>query len=154
MHLTGEELAVINIAVGAGLAWGASALTQSRARQDARLARRRDAYATFILALDHLERTWNAPETLEAEYGPQTIGQVTAHAVREIQRGYVVVLLVGSEKAKKAASTVRKSAWALSEYLNSRQPGDPLKSNLGQLYEAFENDSRSFVKVAEDESGR
>ena len=35
-------------------------------RTDRRLKIRREAYASMILALDHLERAWEAPETLPA----------------------------------------------------------------------------------------
>ena len=78
MHISGEEAAVINIAIGAGLAWGASAVNQRRVRRDALASVRREAYATFILALDHLERAWTAPETLENEYGSWNKGHPLA----------------------------------------------------------------------------
>ncbi len=69
MHISGEEAAAINITIGAGLAWAAPAVNQRRVRRDALASVRREAYETFILAMDHLERACTAPETLEDEYG-------------------------------------------------------------------------------------
>lgn len=152
MHITGEEAAVINVAIGAVLASGASALNQFRVRRDAQATRRREAYAALILALDHLERAWKAPETLEDEYESKKMGAVTGQAVREIQRGYVAVLLVGSKKAEKEARKVRETAWALNDYLNGGSRRDALKSELPRLFDAFSAAGAGFIEVAEHES--
>lgn len=154
MHLSGEELVVVNIAIGAGLTYGASAVTQRRARREAKTTRRQEAYAAFILTLDHLQRTWDHPETLEDEHSSQKMGDITAQAVREIQRTYVPVLLVGSKKAKQEAHKVREAAWAFSDYLNGGSRDDPLKSKLGKLFGEFTDASRSFIELAEAESSR
>lgn len=152
MHISGEEAAVINIAIGAGLAWGASAVNQRRVRRDALASVRREAYAMFILALDHLERAWTAPETLENEYGSWNMGQVTGQAVREIQRGYVTVILIGSKRAKDAAREARQAAWVLNDHFCGIERKDPSKPNLGTVFDDFSAASRKFVEVGEEEA--
>ena len=139
---------VVGVAGIIGTAW-----QSKRGRDLERDARRRDVYAVFILALDHLERTWNAPETLEAEHLSQEMGEVTAEAVREIQRAYVTVLLVGSKKAKQEAVKVRRAAWALNHYLWGGSRDDPLKSKLSELLGGFTNAGKVFIEIAEAESG-
>jgi hypothetical protein len=138
---------VVGIAGIIGTAWQGK-----RSRDMGRNTLRREAYAAFILALDHLERTWNAPETLEAEYVSQKMGEVTAQAVREIQQKYVNIQLIGSDKAKQKAQEVRLAAWALSDYLHGGSREDTLKSDLGKLFDNFTKTARSFVETAETES--
>jgi hypothetical protein len=110
VRITGEEAAVINIAIGAALAWSGAAWNQWRTSRhaggEARTNRRRDAYAALIIALDHLERAWTAGETLESEYLAHNMGQITGEAVREIHRAYVTVLLAGSDEASAASGNV------------------------------------------------
>ncbi len=50
-------------------------------------------------------------------------------------------------------SAVRDAASVLSEYWNTKQKGDPLKSKVGGLFDDFTNASRSFIEMAEAESG-
>src|ERR1039457_1455530 len=99
MHLSGEEAAAINISIGAGLTWIGTALTQHRTREDAKGTLRRDAYTVVILALDHLDRVWTAPGTLDDETSAKTLGTITGQAVGAIEQATVPVLLTGSKRA-------------------------------------------------------
>lgn len=151
MHLPGEVTALISVIVGAGLTWTTTAWSQGRARRDARASQRREAYAAFILALDHLERAWSAPETLQSEYLTKKMGELTGQAIGEIQRVYVVVLLVGSKQARAAAEKARTAAWDFNNRLNSgREPG-ALMPRLSDVYDNLLTAAREFVEAARSE---
>lgn len=156
MHITGEEAAAINIAIGAAIAWGGGAWNQWRTsrhvREGARSDRRRDAYAALILAFDHLERAWIANGTLEPDYLAQSMVDVTGGALREIQRTYVSVLLTGSSEAKQKAKTARNSAWDLNDRLRVRDDDIDVQKLFAQ-FDAFSVAAREFVQVAERELG-
>lgn len=129
MHLTTEESTAINLAIGALLGWGGSALNQARVdrntRREARRAERCAAYSQFILAVDHLNRVWVNCETVEPEYDSQKMGDVTGAAVREIQRAYLPVAFTGSQQAKAKADRARVAAWHINECLQGTAPLPP-----------------------------
>ena len=149
MHLPAETVPLIGVALGGVIAAGSATLAQHGARRDARAVRRREAYAALILTLDHLERSWTAPETLEDEAAEKRIGIITGQAIREIQRAYTVVLLVGSKQAKARANTARKSAWAINDCLHSGGNQGGVLKHLGTLFVAFSAAARAFVDAAE-----
>jgi hypothetical protein len=154
VHITGNEIGVIDVAIGGVLGWGGGAWTQWRssrtARLDARSDRCRDSYAALILALDYLERAWTASETLEPDDRVRTMGEITGKSIREIHQAYVTVLLAGSEEARNRAKTARNVAWDLNDRLQGR--GDELNlDQLGRLFAAFSDAARSFVQLAEHE---
>ena len=151
MHLSGEEATIINVAAGAALTWVGSMWGQRRSRRDARVVRRREAYTTLIMAIDHLDRTWNHPETLEDEFTSKKMGEVTAQAVREIHRGSVLILLGGSKKAKQSARKVRDTAWAFNDFINGPSKNKLVSQELGRLSADFTEAGREFIKLAEDE---
>ena len=156
VHISGEEAAAINIAIGAALAWGGGAWngwrTDRRTTRSAQADRCRDAYSALILAFDHLARAWTASETLEADDLKQNVGAVTGSAVREIQQTYVAVLLVGSDEARKKAKAARDAAWELNDRLSGR--GDKTDApKLFSLLDAFSDAARAFVQVAQHELG-
>ena len=156
MHISGEEAAGINIAIGAALAWGGAAWNQWRigrqASADARSDRRRDAYAALILAFDHLNRAWTAGETLESEHLSQNMGEITGGAMREIQQAHVAVLLTGSAEAKRTAKAARNAAWDLNDRLRGRVDRVDAEK-LFDLFDAFTLAAKEFVQVAERELG-
>jgi hypothetical protein len=149
MHLPAETVPLIGVALGGVIAAGSATLAQHWVRRDARAVRRREAYAALILTLDHLERSWTAPETLEDEAAEKRIGIITGQAIREIQRAYTVVLLVGSKQAKARANTARKSAWAINDCLHSGGNQGGVLKHLGTLFVAFSAAARAFVDAAE-----
>jgi hypothetical protein len=117
--------------------------------RDAQATRRREAYAAFILALDRLQRIWEAPETLE--YRTEKVVDISGQAVGLIQHEYVAVLLVGSERAKQAALKAHSAAWDLSN-LHGGSRGDLFKKDLQDYLDKFRDAAREFVAVAENES--
>jgi hypothetical protein len=156
VHLSGEEAAVINVGIGAALAWGGAAWNQWRTSRhtsrDARADRRRDAYAALILSLDRLERAWMADETLESDDRVQTMGAITGGSLREINEAYVAVLLAGSDGAKKKAKVARNAAWDLNDRIHGRNGGLDV-AKLGALLKAFSDAAYEFVQLAERELG-
>jgi hypothetical protein len=156
VHITGEEAAAINVGIGAALAWGGAAWNQWRTsrhtRRDERADRRRDAYASLILALDDLERAWRASETLEVDKQAQTMGAITGGSLREIHQAYVAVLLAGSDEARKKAKAAHTAAWDLNDRLRGRDGGLDV-TKLGNLLSAFSEATFQFVKLAERELG-
>jgi hypothetical protein len=156
VHITGDEIAVIDVVIGGVLGWGGGAWTQWRtsrnARRDARSDRCREAYAALILDLDGLERAWTAGETLEPDDRLKTMGEISGRSIREIHQAYVAVLLAGSEEAKKRAKAARNAAWDLNDRLHGRGGGLNLDT-LGDLFAAFSDAARLFVQCAEQELG-
>jgi uncharacterized membrane protein YccC len=155
VRITGEEAAVINVAIGAFLGWGGVTWNQWRtsreARRHARIERGRDAYAALILALDHLYRAWMANETLEPEDLARNMGEVTGRAVREIQRTYVAVMLAGSEEARVKARAAHDAAWELNDRLHGRSENSTGVQDLFSLFDAFTVATNGFVRAAEAE---
>jgi hypothetical protein len=152
MHITGEEAAAINIAIGAALAWGGATFTQRRSRKDARADRRRAAYAAFILTCDHLSRAWDAAETLQPEYQAQNMGGVTGDALRQIQEVYVTVLLTGSSTAREKANTARNAAWNLNLCLRGDTLARATPKTLFDLLELFNDAASAFLTAAQAEA--
>lgn len=150
MHITGEEAAAINIAIGALLALGSTTLAQRHAHQNEKLTQCREAYAALILATDHLENAWMAPKTLGYEFSAKKRSQVTGEAVRAIQRGYVTVRLVGSKEAKKLAGDVMSAAWDV--YFCLYEGGPKQRKEIDDIFDSFVRASASFNKLAEQEA--
>lgn len=152
MHITGEETAAINIAIGAMLALCSATLTQRHAQQDAKVIRCREAYAALIMAVDHLENAWMAPKTLGYEFSSSNGKKITGEAVREIQRAYVAVRLVGSKEAKQTAGEVMSAAWEIYFCLYEGDAAE--RKQLDGIFDAFVKASAKFIKLAEDQAGR
>jgi hypothetical protein len=151
--LIGGGAAVLGALIGGVSGWATAATTARRARREARDARRGEAYEAFIIAVDRLERTWRTPATPDDAAATRATGPLTGQAVAAVQRCYVAVLLAGSRRAQEAAGLARTSAWELYDrlYPPGGQPQAVSDPSLNDLVDAFSNDGRAFVKVAQDE---
>jgi hypothetical protein len=133
--------------VGGVLTWAGGVLNQ-RGQNDARRTEiRRDAYGAMLIALDQLQRLWEAPETL-AIAGDRKMGSATGEAVGHIQQTYAVVRLVGSADARIRAKAALDTAWDLSNWFNTPREN---RSKLGPTFDAFRDAAREFLEQAEGE---
>jgi hypothetical protein len=151
--LIGGGAAILGAVIGGVSGWATAAATARRERKEARDARRGEAYAALIIAVDRLDRTWRAPATLDDTAAASAMGPLTGQAVAAIQRCYVAVLLTGSRRAQEAAGLVRTSAWELQDrlYPPGRQTQPVSGSSLKDLLDAFTADGRAFVEIVQDE---
>jgi len=148
MGIPTEGVVLINLAAGALLTYAGGAVNQHRQRDARRAEVRREAYGALILALDHLQRVWEAPETMPTTMDDQRMGRATGEAVASIQQAYAAVRLVASKDARAKADAAWSAAWDLSNLLNT--PG-PKFSRLGPVFDAFTAAAREFVEQAEAE---
>jgi len=154
MSTSSAVIALAGAVIGALITGASSWAVARRARKEAEDSRRREAYAGFIIAVDELERLWNAPATLSGMASAQAMGPLTARAVAAVQRCYVAVLLTGSARAQNAASSVRNSAWALHDYLYPSGGQGTAGGSLQSLIGRITTDGRSFVQIAQGELGQ
>ena len=154
MHITGDEIAVINVVIGGVLGWSGGAWSQWRssriARIDARSDRCRDAYAALILALDHLVRALDVDEALALSERIQIMSEVTEKSLHEVNQAYVMVLLAGSKEARSITRDAQNAVFDLNDLLH--RTSDKVNQNkLDRLITAVPDVTRSFVRLAERE---
>jgi hypothetical protein len=154
MHITGDEIAVINVVIGGVLGWSGGAWSQWRssriARLDARSDRCRDAYAALILTFDHLVRALDDDETLALDERIPIMGEVTEKSLHEVNQAYVMVLLAGSNEARPIAREAQNAVFDLNTLLQG--PSDKVNQDeFDRLLTAVGDVTRSFVHLAERE---
>jgi hypothetical protein len=128
--------------------------TTSIADRHAQDQRRRQAYDTFIIALDNLETLfWKGPAPLDETAAAKLIGPQTGPAVAAIQQAYVAVLLTGSEPAREAADMARRAAWAIDDHLNPQAGKARGGIALETLMQKFTSQRKTFITQAQKDLG-
>ena len=119
LALIGASGAVLGAVAGGWSVYWASRIATGQTRDE----RRRQAYATFIIATDKLHRLWPDPAPRATAQAVKLLGPPTGQAYDAIQQANVSVMLAGPQKAENAANTARKAARDISECLNPPQLG-------------------------------